>query len=132
MQGRLLAVNAERHLRSSKDMRAIFSDLPQAIENTGAVSERLAFELDDLGYEFPRYPVPDGETMDSFLRKRVAEGVIKRYGVKGKPDLLAKVKKQVERELALIAKLRLCRILPDRLGHRAILQAEWSPDPGPR
>ena len=38
-------------------------------------SERLAFELNDLGYEFPRYPVPEGETMDSFLRKRVAEGV---------------------------------------------------------
>ena len=34
----------------------------------------LKFELDDLGYEFPRYPVPDGETMDSFLQKRVAKG----------------------------------------------------------
>ena len=40
------------------------------------------FKLDDLGYEFPRYPVPDGETMDSFLRKRVEEGVMRRYGPK--------------------------------------------------
>ena len=53
-----------------------FSDIPQAIANTVALSERLEFELDDLGYEFPRYPVPEGETMDSFLRQRMAEGVM--------------------------------------------------------
>jgi len=103
--GRLLALNGERHLRSAKEMNAIFSDLPRAISNTFALSQKLEFELDNLGYEFPRYPVPDPDSMDSFLRKRVEEGVIKRYGVKGNPDLLRKVKKQVERELALIAKL---------------------------
>ena len=64
-----------------------------------------SFELNDLGYEFPRYPVPDGETMDSFLRKRVAEGVMRRYGPKNDRDLLERAKKQVEHELALIAKL---------------------------
>jgi error-prone DNA polymerase len=103
--GRLLALNAERHLRSTAEMTAIFSDLPHAIANSAALSQRLDFELDNLGYEFPRYPVPDSDSMDSFLRKRVEEGVIKRYGVKGNPELLAKVKKQVERELALIARL---------------------------
>ena len=65
----------------------------------------LQFELNDLGYEFPRYPVPDGETMDSFLRKRVEEGVVRRYGPKNDRDLLERAKKQVEHELALIAKL---------------------------
>src|SRR5271163_635053 len=103
--GRLLAVNTERHLRSAKEMSAIFRDTPRAIENTRALSERLEFKMHDLGYEFPRYPVPEGESMDSFLRKRVEEGVTRRYGVKAKPELLEKVKKQVERELALIAKL---------------------------
>ncbi|AXC15160.1 DNA polymerase III alpha subunit [Acidisarcina polymorpha] len=103
--GRLLAINAERHLRSAKEMQAIFNDVPQAINNTLELSQRLLFQLNDLGYEFPRYPVPDGESMDSFLRKRVAEGVINRYGIKANPELLAKVKKQVERELALIAQL---------------------------
>src|SRR5271163_1739494 len=103
--GRLLAVNAERHLRSAKEMNAIFRDTPRAIENTHALSERLEFRMHDLGYEFPRYPVPDGESMDGFLRKRVEEGVSRRYGVKAKPELLNKVRIQVERELALIAKL---------------------------
>src|SRR5271168_3470983 len=103
--GRLLTVNEQRHLRSAKEMNAIFRDIPRAIENTRALSERLEFKMHDLGYEFPRYPVPEGESMDSFLRKRVEEGVAKRYGVKANPDLLKKVNKQVERELALIAKL---------------------------
>ena len=43
--------------------------------------------------------------MDSFLRKRVNEGVVRRYSVKNDPDLMAKVKKQVDRELSLIAQL---------------------------
>ena len=103
--GRLLAVNEERHLRSAQRMAALFRNVPQAIENTAVLSERLEFELDDLGYEFPRYPVPDDETMDSFLRKRVAEGVMRRYGSKGDRKLLERAKKQVEHELALIAKL---------------------------
>ncbi|MGH9561509.1 MAG: PHP domain-containing protein [Terracidiphilus sp.] len=61
--GRLLALNSLRHLRSAREMTALFRDLPRAIENTVELSSRLAFELSDLGYEFPRYPVPDGETM---------------------------------------------------------------------
>jgi error-prone DNA polymerase len=103
--GRLLCSNAERHLRSAREMHAIFRDLPSAIANTRALSDRLTFELHDLGYEFPRYPVPEGESMDSFLRRRVEEGIAKRYGTRGNRDLLQKVKVQVERELALIAKL---------------------------
>jgi error-prone DNA polymerase len=86
-------------------MAALFRDVPGAIENTLILSSRLGFQLSDLGYEFPRYPVPDGETMDSFLRKRVEEGVERRYGLKRDRDLMERAKKQAERELALIAKL---------------------------
>ena len=103
--GRLLTVNTLRHLRPAREMAVQFSDLPRAIANTLALSERLEFELNDLGYAFPRYPVPEGATMDSFLRERTAEGVTKRYAAKRNPQLLAKVKKQVVHELALIEKL---------------------------
>jgi error-prone DNA polymerase len=103
--GRLLAVNSQRHLRSGRAMASLFRDVRGAIENTCDLSSRLKFELNDLGYEFPRYPVPEGETMDSFLQKRVSEGVQRRYGPKNNPDLLDRVKKQVKHELALIAKL---------------------------
>ena len=103
--GRLLAINSQRHLRSGQEMVALFRDIPGAIENTVHLSSQLRFELSDLGYPFPRYPVPDGETMDSFLRKRVEEGVKQRYGPKNSRNLMEWAKKQVERELELIAKL---------------------------
>jgi error-prone DNA polymerase len=68
--GRLLAPNAERHLKPAAEMARLFADLPEAIANTVELSSRLEFVLTDLGYEFPNYPVPEGETMNSFLRQR--------------------------------------------------------------
>jgi error-prone DNA polymerase len=103
--GRLLASNNHRYLRSAAEMSALFRDIPDALFNTVELSQRLAFQLNDLGYEFPRYPVPDNESMDSFLRKRTEEGVLRRYGAKNDPALLARARKQIDHELALIAKL---------------------------
>jgi error-prone DNA polymerase len=103
--GRLLSLNSQRHLRPARVMAALFRDVPQAIANTVDLSSRLKFELNDLGYEFPCYPVPDGETMDSFLRKRTEEGVLQRYGPKNDAGLMERAKKQIDHELALIAKL---------------------------
>ena len=103
--GRLLTTNSSRTLRSGREMAALFRDIPEAIANTSIVSQRLEFTLNDLGYEFPQYPVPDGETMDSFLEKRVEEGARKRYGSGAKQTLLAKARAQVQHELKLIAKL---------------------------
>jgi error-prone DNA polymerase len=103
--GRLLSLNSRRHLRPAHEMTALFRNVCGATENTMELSSRLKFELGDLCYEFPHYPVPDGETMDSFLRKRVGEGVVRRYGPKRDVGLLDRAKKQVAHELALIAKL---------------------------
>jgi error-prone DNA polymerase len=103
--GRLISLNSQRHLRTAREMTALFRDIPHATGNTAELSSRLNFELDDLGYKFPEYSVPEGDTMDSFLKKRAAEGVLRRYNPKNNPDLLERAKKQVEHELALIAKL---------------------------
>src|SRR2546430_16791326 len=78
--GRLLARNSERHLKSPQEMQSLFADLPEAISNTLELSSRLEFTLNDLGYQFPKYPVPEGETMNSFLRERAWEGFRQRYG----------------------------------------------------
>ncbi len=99
--GRLLARNAERHQKSPAAMRALFADVPDAIANTVELSSRLEFTLNDLGYEFPRYPVPDGETMMSFLRERTQEGMQSRYG-RADADLKKRARRQIERELKLI------------------------------
>ena len=104
--GRLLTRNAERYVKTAHEMQELFSDLPEAIGNTIELSSRLEFKLSDLGYEFPKYPVPEGETMMSFLRQRTAEGFQERYG-RAPLDIRERAKRQVERELALINKLAL-------------------------
>src|SRR6202140_1196346 len=104
--GRLLARNAERHIKSPAAMRTLFADFPNAIANTVELSSRLEFTLNDLGYEFPRYPVPDGETMMSFLRERTREGMQSQYG-RAAPELKKRARRQIERELSLIEKLKL-------------------------
>ncbi|MGA2855570.1 MAG: error-prone DNA polymerase [Candidatus Sulfotelmatobacter sp.] len=104
--GRMLARNSERYLKSPRDMQQLFADLPEALANTLELSARLEFTLNDLGYEFPRYPVPEGETMNSFLRARAWEGFRQRYG-RASPDLQTRAQRQIEKELALIEKLKL-------------------------
>ena len=100
--GRLLSQNTERRVKNPEEMARLFRDLPEAIRNTTELSSRLEFTMEDLGYKFPPYPVGDGDTMDSFLRKRTYEGARNRYR-----PLHPKARKQIERELALIEKLRL-------------------------
>ena len=104
--GQLLERNSECHLKSPEEMNALFADLPEAIANTAELSSRLEFTLEDLGYEFPRYPVPEGESMMSFLRERAREGWQSRYGC-ASAELKDKARAQIERELALIEKLKL-------------------------
>lgn len=103
--GRLLQTNSQRQVRGARAMCRIFSDLPEAIENTLLVSQRLEFRLNDLGYEFPVFDTPTGEPMQVFLSKRVAEGIRNRYAPKCDSALHERAKKQAEKELALIGKL---------------------------
>jgi error-prone DNA polymerase len=104
--GRLLARNSERYLKSPQEMQALFADLPEAIANTVELSSRLTFTFKDLGYEFPKYPVPEGETMISFMRERTREGFQQRYG-RASSELQERAHRQIERELKLIEKLEL-------------------------
>ncbi len=100
--GRLLARNAERNLKSAAEMARLFADVPEAIVNTQVISSRLGFTLTDLGYQFPDYPLPPGETVSSFLRKMTDEGARRRYQPYSDSARL-----QIERELKLIDKLGL-------------------------
>jgi error-prone DNA polymerase len=104
--GRLLSRNSERYVKSPQEMQQLFTDLPEATANTLELSSRLEFTLNDLGYEFPRYPVPVGETMNSFLRARAWEGFHERYGRKSE-EMQARARQQIEKELRLIEKLKL-------------------------
>jgi error-prone DNA polymerase len=100
--GRLLERNSERHVKPPAEMARLFADLPEALAHTLEISSRLQFTLADLGYEFPRYPVPEGHTQMSFLRQLADEGARLRYR-----PYHEKARRQIERELALIEKLGL-------------------------
>jgi len=104
--GRLLANNSERHVKSPREMSALFADLPEAIANTLSLSSRIEFSLKDLGYEFPKYPVPQGHTMNSLLRELTDQGSEKRYR-SATLDFRRRARRQIDRELALIEKLDL-------------------------
>ncbi|MEY2482052.1 MAG: error-prone polymerase [Verrucomicrobiota bacterium] len=98
--GTLLTRNAERHLKSDAEMRALFADRPDAIENTARLAERLEFSLENIGYEFPAFPVPDGHDMSSFLRTITLFGAQQRYA-----SISTAVKRKIEEELGLIQRL---------------------------
>lgn len=100
--GRLLTVNSERHLKPPAEMERLFIDLPEAIANTQELSSRLDFSLENLGYQFPSYPVPDGQSQIHFLRQRTYEGLLFRYG-----SSADKAQRQIDHELSIIEKLHL-------------------------
>jgi error-prone DNA polymerase len=100
--GRLLARNAERYLKSPEAMADLFSDRPDALAGTAALAERLEYTMADLGYRFPLYPVPPGETEASFLRHIAEAGARDRFR-----PYHDKARAQMRRELDLIDKLDL-------------------------
>jgi error-prone DNA polymerase len=100
--GRRLVPNAERYLKSPQEMAALFSDRPDAVGRTSELAGRLQYTMADLGYRFPDYPVPPGETQASFLRKIVEVGAQDRYR-----PYHDRARTQIARELDLIEKLHL-------------------------
>jgi error-prone DNA polymerase len=100
--GRRLAANAERYFKPPAQMARLFADRPAAVHATRELADRLQFSMRDLGYRFPTYPIPGGETEMSFLRKIAEVGGRNRYR-----PYHDRARAQVARELDLIEKLDL-------------------------
>jgi len=100
--GRRLAPNAERYLKPPADMAALFRDHPDASARTRELADRLQYTMADLGYRFPDYPVPPGESQASFLRHIADVGARERYR-----PYHDRARAQIARELDLIEKLQL-------------------------
>src|SRR4029079_10808467 len=103
--GRRLSPNGERWLKPPAEMARLFRDLPRAVRATRDIAERCAFTLANLGYVFPDYDVPPGETQQSFLEKLAWDGVGNRYDAND--AILPKVRHQLARELGIIDRLGL-------------------------
>jgi len=92
--------NSEYYLKPPDEMTALFAEFPGAVANTQRIAERCSFDLTrDLNYSFPEYPVPEGETQESYLRKLCYRQVQIRY-----PRLTPKIEERLEKELALVEK----------------------------
>ncbi|HEX6087738.1 MAG TPA: error-prone DNA polymerase [Thermoanaerobaculia bacterium] len=100
--GSLLGMNRERHIKTAEEMTRLFADLPEALDGAWELANTLEYTLADLGYQFPDYPLPPGETNDSFLRKITWNAATARFR-----PLTARAQAQIEKELNMIEKLEL-------------------------
>ena len=89
------------YLKSAAEMRHIFRELPEACDNTLLIAERCGSEFNTSANYMPRYPVPAGETEESWFVKEVERGLEYRYPG-GIPDA---VRKQAEYETGVITQM---------------------------
>ena len=98
--GRRLAANAERHLKPPREMARLFRDCPEAVGESLTLLSRIRFSLDDLRYEYPHEPVPEGWTPQDWLEHMVMEEAHRRHP-DGLPDRLLRI---LDEEFTLIRK----------------------------
>lgn len=89
------------YIKTAQEMRQIFRDHPEACDNTLLIAERCEVEFNTAANYMPRFPVPDGETEDSWLVKEVENGLHYRYP-DGIPD---RVRRQAEYETDIILQM---------------------------
>lgn len=99
--GRLLAANAERHLKTPEEMERLYRDTPEAVGETVRFLEGAKFSLDELSYQYPDETVEGYSSPQAALEALSWAGAAKRYP-DGIPD---SVKTSLERELDIVATL---------------------------
>lgn len=85
------------YFKSTEEMIELFSDLPEAIENTIKIAERCNLEIPTGNLIFPSYELPKEETYESYLHKLSFEGAKKKYG-----QITPEIKKRLEYEIGII------------------------------
>jgi error-prone DNA polymerase len=103
--GFALQANAERYLKSPSEMARLFAVHPEAINRTQEIADACRFSLDELRYEYPDEPIPEGQTPDDYLAALTWQGATWRY-----PDgIPATVEQTLKKELGIIRKLEFAR-----------------------
>ncbi|WFU38520.1 error-prone DNA polymerase [Bradyrhizobium sp. CB82] len=100
--GKKLEANAERFLKTPREMARLFRDFPAALAETMRFADSIDFSLDQLKYQYPNEPVPPGKTAQGHLEDLTWAGVQTYFG--GKID--DKLRATLHKELALIAELK--------------------------
>ncbi|MDN4615611.1 DNA polymerase III subunit alpha [Leifsonia sp. F6_8S_P_1B] len=91
----------EFYLKTPEQMRQLFRDYPEACDNTLAIAERCDVRFDTAANYMPRFPVPEGETEQSWFVKEVEKGLHERY-----PNGITEdVRKQADYEIGVISQM---------------------------
>ena len=96
--GRLLEANAERHIHSPAEIARLFHACPEAVAETVGFLDKVHFTLDQLAYEYPHEPVPEGWTAQQWLEELTVSAAHARYG----PRIPQAVRKLLDEEFGLI------------------------------
>ena len=92
----------ELYFKSPDEMREVFRDFPQAIENTLKIGERCHLDLEFGRSKYPQYPVPAGKTREGYLRELCYKGLRQRYGEQPASD--PELSQRLDYELGVLEK----------------------------
>ena len=125
--GKRLLANAERHLKAPEEMARLFRACPEAITATGDLLSRIGFTLDDLRYQYPHEPVPEGWEPQDWLEHMVDEAARQRFP-QGVPEAYRTV---MAEEFRLIRLKQYALLLPDSSRSGTFRAQPRSADPVP-
>ncbi|MBN1320094.1 MAG: DNA polymerase III subunit alpha [Thermoleophilia bacterium] len=91
----------EFFLKSEAEMRAAFSDHPEALATTLEIAERCDVTIELENMLLPHFPVPEGHDESSYLREQCEKGLVRRYGEAVTPE----IRERLETELAVVEKM---------------------------
>ena len=85
------------YLKSGEEMAALFSDVPEAVENSLLIAEKCNLDLGNEGYHLPIFEVPEGYDAESYLHHLCQEGLKDRYAV-----ITPEIEARLQHELGII------------------------------
>lgn len=95
-----MKMTMDNSMRTYEDLSAAFPNVPEAFENTLKIAEMCNVEIELGGIIIPDFPVPEGETVKSYLNKKVEQGLAKRYS-----EMTPELRERVDYEMSVIAKM---------------------------
>ena len=100
-EDRMRYKGGQYYVKSEEEMRALFSYVPEALENTQKIADRCHVEIEFGVTKLPKFDVPEGFTSWEYLNKLCHEGLKARYPTERLPEL----EEKLEYELGVIQKM---------------------------
>lgn len=97
---RLKFRSEEFYFKSPEEMGALFKDYPESLRNTIEIAEKCNLQMEFGKFHLPHFPIPEDETLDSYLNKLCYEGLKQNI-----PSADEDTKKRLEHELSVIKKM---------------------------